>query len=148
MKERVGPIKDKGGNLYVIPQEIGMMLNKYFSSVFTLEKEKESTEFRKREREEPGKCLRTGGWLMWFYFLRRVIEMNQNIIDHVPQRSVLGPLLFVIYINARDEDAGEILSKFADDTKIDRLDGLKGLFYTTRICESMSLSVNPNKYVN
>jgi len=41
-----------------------------------------------------------------------------NILSGVPQGSLLGPLLFVIYINDIDDYVGSRILKFADDTKI------------------------------
>eukprot|EP00061_Rhincodon_typus_P002935 g18852.t1 len=39
IRERIGPLKDQSGHVLVEPQEMGEVLNEYFSSVFTMEKD-------------------------------------------------------------------------------------------------------------
>ena len=62
-----------------------------------------------------------GEWLIGR--LQRVV-LNGNtstwlyIISWVPQRSVLGPLLFLIFINDIDNNIVNKILKFADDTKL------------------------------
>ena len=59
------------------------------------------------------------------YTQKRVIVDGEisnwkSVLSGVPQGSVLGPILFLIYINDLEDDISSKVLKFADDTKVFR----------------------------
>ena len=44
------------------------------------------------------------------------------VLSGLPQGSLLGPILFLIFINYLDDDLSSKVLKFADDTKVFRTD--------------------------
>jgi hypothetical protein len=107
-----------------------------------------------------GVCGKTLDWIADFLRNRkqRVVVDGRfsawtNVTSGVPQGSVLGPLLFVIFINDLPEACGNILKLYADDSKIlarisdaadlERLQS--DLFRVAEWCDVWQMQLNADK---
>ena len=61
----------------------------------------------------------------WFIGRRQIVVDGEvsnwkSVLSGLPHGSVLGPILFLIYINDLDDDITSNVLKFTDDTKVYR----------------------------
>ena len=139
VQDKVGPLEDSAGN--IISQGLLMAedLNGYFSSVFTKEDISslpvaDAKAFDKVPHQRLLLKLKAHGigdsitdWIeQWLTDRRQRVVVDgevsnwKSVLSGVPQGSVLGPILFLIYINDLDDSITSNVLKFADDTKLFR----------------------------
>ena len=121
VQDKVGPLEGSDGNIITEGFLMAENLNEYFSSVFTREDISTlpvlETKFEGRECDYLGQLTVTPKMVAM-----KIRDMKDNKspgVDGIPPK-LLGPILFLIYINDLDDDITSKVLKFADDTKVFR----------------------------
>ena len=126
VRDKVGPLVDNAGNIITQGFLMAEELNMHFSSVFTREdKVPHQRLISKLKSHGMGNSIIN--WIeQWLKDRRQRVVVDgevsswKSVLSGVPQGSVLGPILFLVYINDLEEGVTGKILKFADDTKLFR----------------------------